>query len=195
MVAGKLPQGSRERRNLDMVMAGAERSRDLVKQILSFARKEERRGESFDLAAVAREALRMMRASLPATIRLDEAIVPVPSMAGDPNQLHQVIINLVTNAAQAIGEAMGTIDVTVKPDLDGTHLRLAVADTGCGMDEATQARIFEPFFTTKGVGQGTGLGLDTVQRIVKKHRGTIQVTSKPGDTLFQVWLPLADTPA
>jgi signal transduction histidine kinase len=69
-----------------------------------------------------------------------------------------------------------------------------IGDNGPGISPDVQPHIFEPFFTTKGVGEGTGLGLDTVQRIVKKHRGTIQVTSKPGETLFQVWLPLADTP-
>ena len=75
----------------------------------------------------------------------------------------------------------------------GEYALLSVTDTGQGMDEETKAHIFEPFFTTKGVGEGTGLGLDTVQRIVKKHRGSIQIHSKPGDTRFQVWLPLASS--
>jgi signal transduction histidine kinase len=77
----------------------------------------------------------------------------------------------------------------------GAYVMFSVADTGCGIAPEAKQRIFEPFFTTKGVGEGTGLGLDTVQRIVKKHRGDIQVTSKPGDTRFQVWLPSAPSAA
>ena len=117
-----------------------------------------------------------------------------PVVLGHKVKLQQVLLNLVKNAGYAIrGKADGKIVVTVNSD--GEEAVLQVADNGCGMPPEVQAKVWEPFFTTKGVGEGTGLGLDTVQRIVKKHRGNIQVTSKPGDTLFQVWLPLADTPA
>jgi signal transduction histidine kinase len=113
-------------------------------------------------------------------------------------------MNLAINARDAMPRGGKLIIETMNAELDlpyvqhkhtdvrpGSYVLLSVSDTGIGMDKKTQARIFEPFFTTKGVGEGTGLGLDTVQRIVKKHRGNIQVRSKPGDTCFQVWLPLA----
>jgi two-component system, NtrC family, sensor kinase len=120
-----------------------------------------------------------------------EEIAPVPTITGAANQLHQVIVNLMTNAAQAIGHVQGMITVRLQPETDGTHLLLSIADTGCGMDETTQARIFEPFFTTKQVGEGTGLGLSTVHSIVKDHGGRIEVESAPGQgTRFDVVLPL-----
>jgi two-component system cell cycle sensor histidine kinase/response regulator CckA len=197
MVAGKLPEGSRERRNLLTALSGAEKSRDLVKQILAFSRKDEQKTlELFDLTAIVREAVAMMRASLPTTIRIDESIAAVPPVLGNANQMTQVMVNLITNAAQAIGEAMGAITValsTVAPDADGRAMaRLSVADTGCGMDDATRARIFEPFFTTKPVGSGTGLGLSIVHGIVTDHGGRIEVTSRVGEgAQFAVYLPLA----
>jgi PAS domain S-box-containing protein len=195
LVASHLPEDSRDRRNLGTVLVGAERSRDLVKQILAFSRKdqapgdEQRRHSNIDVAAVLREALQLLRATVPTSIRLAEDIAPVPPVTGDPSQLHQVIVNLVTNAAHAIGEAHGTVSVGLRAD--GAALRLWVADTGCGMDEATKARIFEPFFTTKTVGKGTGLGLAVVHGIVKAHGGRIEVESTPGrGTRFDVILPL-----
>jgi PAS domain S-box-containing protein len=198
LVASHLPEDSRDRRNLATVMVGAERSRDLVKQILAFSRKEEEehRRESVDVGAVLRDALQLMRATVPTSIRLEEEIAAVPPVAGDPNQLHQVIVNLVTNAAHAIGEAHGTITVGLRTDADGKALRLSVADTGSGMDAATKARIFEPFFTTKEVGKGTGLGLAVVHGIIKDHGGRIEVESAPGQgTRFDVVLPVAATVA
>jgi PAS domain S-box-containing protein len=193
LVARKLPDGSRERRSLDVVLTGAERSRDLVKQILAFSRKEEeeRRRESVDLGAVLRDVVQLMRATLPASIRVVDEVAPAPAIIGDPGQLQQVIVNLMTNAAHAIGEAQGKITVRLRPDADGAHLRLSVADTGCGMDEATLARIFEPFFTTKPVGEGTGLGLSMVHGILKDHGGRIEVKSTPGQgTCFDLVLPI-----
>jgi PAS domain S-box-containing protein len=193
MVAAKLPDGSRDRRNLDTVVGAAERSRDLVKQILAFSRKDEagQRLESVDVTAVLRDALRLMRATVPTSIRLKEEIAAAPPIAADAKQLHQVIVNLVTNAAQAIGEVHGTITIGLSADPDRALLRLWVADTGGGMDEATRKRIFEPFFTTKDVGKGTGLGLSVVHGIVKDHGGTIEVESAPGrGSRFDILLPL-----
>jgi two-component system cell cycle sensor histidine kinase/response regulator CckA len=122
-------------------------------------------------------------------------------MLADPDQLQQVIINLVNNAAQAIGDRLGTITVEVSaapndklpaeahPD-GGSIIRLSVSDTGCGMDEATQTRIFEPFFTTKPVGEGTGLGLSVVHGIVVQHGGSLSVESQVDKgTRFDIFLP------
>jgi PAS domain S-box-containing protein len=190
LMGRKAPEGSRERQSLDTVLAGAERSRDLVKQILAFSRKEELRREGVDLGAVLRTALRLMRATLPASIRLEDEIAPTPPVIGDKTLFQQVIVNLMTNAAQAIGSEQGRIAVSLGPEADGTELRLSVVDTGCGMDEPTKARIFEPFFTTKQVGEGTGLGLSVVHGIVKEHGGRIEVTSAPGrGSRFDVLLP------
>ena len=104
----------------------------------------------------------------------------------------RVWTNLIDNAIDAMG---GQGELRVRTYRDDSCVVVEIGDNGPGISPEVQTHIFEPFFTTKGVGEGTGLGLDTVQRIVKKHRGTIQVTSKPGDTLFQVWLPLSDAPA
>jgi len=191
LLARKMPQGSRDRRNLDTMVAGAQRSADLVKQILAFGRKADHRHESVDLGGVLREALRMMRAVVPTSIALDEEIAPTPPIAGDPNRLHQVIVNLITNAAHALDQSHGRITVGLQPEADGAALRLWVADTGCGMDEATMARVFEPFFTTKAVGKGTGLGLAVVHGIVKDHGGRIEVESAPRQgTRFDIVLPV-----
>jgi signal transduction histidine kinase len=108
------------------------------------------------------------------------------------SELNQVWTNLIDNAIDAMG---GKGELRVRTRRDDSCVVVEIGDNGPGISPEVQTHIFEPFFTTKGVGEGTGLGLDTVQRIVKKHRGNIQVTSKPGDTLFQVWLPLADAPA
>jgi signal transduction histidine kinase len=115
-------------------------------------------------------------------------------VTGDPNQLHQVIVNLMTNAAQAIGDAMGVITIRLTPEPDGAQLRLSVSDSGCGMDETTKARLFEPFFTTKEVGKGTGLGLAVVHGMIKDHGGRIVVESAPGQgSRFDVFLPIETT--
>jgi signal transduction histidine kinase len=197
MVASKLPEESRERRNLMTALGGAERSRDLVKQILAFSRKDdEPRQEPMDLAAAVRDAVAMMRASIPTSIRIAERLATVPPVVGNANQITQVVVNIMTNAAQAIGAAMGTITVElalVEGEPGGAaRVCLAISDTGCGMDEATRARIFEPFFTTKAVGTGTGLGLSIVHGIVTGHGGRIEVQSRVGEgARFAVCLPCA----
>src|SRR5262249_55096716 len=104
---------------------------------------------------------------------------------------NQVWTNIIDNAIDAMG---GKGDLRVRTYRDDDCVVVEIADNGPGISSDVQAHIFEPFFTTKKVGEGTGLGLDTALRIVKKHRGTIEVSSKPGDTRFQVWLPLADGP-
>jgi signal transduction histidine kinase len=196
--ANRLPPASRERENMLLVHRGAERARDLVRQILAFGRKQQSQQVLFDLGAVLRETTGLMRSTIPSTIAIVEDLAPVPPLYGDPGQLHQAIVNLVNNAAQAIGTAPGSITLRLDEAMDAplgdgvAAVRLAVEDTGCGMDAATAARIFEPFFTTKGVGDGTGLGLSVVHGIIMGHGGSIEVESAPGKgTRFQICLPVA----
>jgi signal transduction histidine kinase len=187
-VASRLSDASNERRWLVMAQQGAERSRDLVKSILSFSRRSEQRLEPVDLASVLHDALSLMRATLPTTIALDAIVAEAAPIEGDRHQLQQVLVNIITNAAQAIGETQGRIGIGLEP---GPNCwQLWIADTGCGMDEATKAQIFEPFFTTKEVGKGTGLGLAVVHGIIRDHGGTIEVESAPGEgARFVITLP------
>ena len=156
-----------------------------MRQILDFARKTEPERRRVDLGALTATALTLVRSTLPATITILDRLEPVPEILADEGQMHQILMNLITNAAQAIGDRMGTITVELTPvaSVLGTgtaSIRLSVIDSGCGMDVATQQRIFEPFFTTKRVGEGTGLGLSVVHGIVTAHRGTISVESVAG---------------
>jgi PAS domain S-box-containing protein len=185
------PVGTRERRNLETIYRASEHARDLVKQILTFSRKESVDQKQVCLGALTRDALQMVRASFPATIALVERIDDAPLVLGDAGQLRQVIINLTTNAAQAIGETAGAITVRVMGDgLD--QVLLSVSDTGCGIDNEHLSRLFDPFFTTKEAGQGTGLGLSVVHGIVTAHGGRIEVKSEPGrGAEFTVIFPAA----
>jgi len=198
--ARALPEKSRERSNLEMILQASERARDLVGRILAFSRKEAVSRRAVDLADLTRSALKLLRASLPATITLEGRISSVPPVMGDAGQLLQIVINLVTNAGQAIAGGLGTITVETAPvpagadPSSGAAVRLSVSDTGCGMDQATAARLFEPFFTTKPVGEGTGLGLSVVHGIIRQHGGRIAVESHVGaGTRFDVYLPALDT--
>jgi PAS domain S-box-containing protein len=185
------------RQYFGMIHDAGIRARDLVKRVLAFSRKGGVEQREFSVADVVAEALAMLRATTPSTISVTSDIRPVPTFLGDPTQIHQVVVNLVTNAVQAIGAGAGTVSVTLSPVLDAARqkppgIRLVVSDSGVGMDEATAQRIFEPFFTTKGVGEGTGLGLSMVHGIVTGHNGTIRVESRPGHgTRFIVDLPVA----
>jgi signal transduction histidine kinase len=192
----RLPPDSREHTNLGTILQAGERARDLVRQILAFSRKEAPTRLRVDFATLVRDSLKMIRASIPATIDIAEAIETVPPVFGDPGQLDQIVINFVVNASQAIGDRMGTISVSLTAAVPAAEehgqawVCLSVRDTGCGMDEATRQRIFEPFFTTKPVGEGTGLGLSVVHGIVVQHGGRVTVESSVGaGTRFDVYLP------
>lgn len=191
----EFPEKSPARKDLDIIIQASLQARDLVRQILAFSRKQSATKRPIDLRATTRDALQMLRAGLPPTIELVEHLDAVPPMLADASQLQQVIVNLVTNAAQAIGSRNGRIAVriTAAPKPIGgapDQICISVADSGSGMDEATARRIFEPFFTTKAVGEGTGLGLSVVHGIVTGHGGTIEVRSNPGmGSEFVILLP------
>jgi hypothetical protein len=167
VVLEDLPESSPMRADIETIIRASERARDLVKQILAFSRKRPLANQKVDLALMTREALRMLRASVPASIQIVDHISEVSPVFGDAGQLHQVVINLVTNAAQAIGNGLGKITISLweaaeqKPlrsDEGGTLVYLSITDTGCGMDEATLNRIFEPFLRPRGSARAPALG-------------------------------------
>ena len=194
---------------LDDILAGSRRAADLVGQILAFSRRQESTRQPLELPPLVREVLKLLRATVPAHVEFRAQLASVPPVLADPSEIHQVAMNLCTNAWHALQGRAGIITVglaEVEPDEDfirrhpvlrpGRYVCLTVADDGCGMDEATLGRIFEPFFTTKPVGTGTGLGLSVVHGIVKHHDGGIVVESRPGEgTTFQLYFPVLATEA
>ncbi len=192
---------------LEIEKAGT-RAAELVRRILSFSRPQDHNIEVQSLEPVVEEALKLVRATLPAMIEIRAAFNTEQAQARvDSTQIHQVIVNLATNAAHAIGDTQGLIEVKLDaPTVTeseillygqvpaGEYLRLSVSDNGCGMDSETVQRIFDPFFTTKPVGKGTGLGLSVVHGIVAAHQGILKVYSEPGKgTTFHVYLPAVRT--
>ena len=189
--------------NLQEVLEAGGRAKHLVKQILTFSRQSEHELMPVQVRPIVKEALNFLRASLPTTIEMKEVLQSESSILADPTQIHQVLLNLCTNAAQAMGEHGGTLGVSlhdVELDADfsaqhsgitpGPHVELTVSDTGHGMPPKIMERIFEPFFTTKEREEGTGLGLSVVHGIVTSHSGTITVHSEPEKgTVFHVYLP------
>jgi len=186
------------RQHLALIHQSGERARDLVNQILTFSRKEEIARSQVDLSALIRDSLPLLRASIPTTIAIEEKIGAHPVVWANRGQIDQVLTNLVANAAQAIGPAIGAITIELAidsaPSVSGDALkmaRLSVVDDGPGIDPSASQRLFEPFFTTKRIGEGTGLGLAVVHGIVSNHDGRIEVTSRLGQgARFDVYLPL-----
>src|SRR5208283_531177 len=179
MLVEETPRGSPLRRYAQNVVTAASRGRDLVQQILTYSRSQCSKRVSVDIAGIVAETLELVRASLPADIRL-EMRAPAEALLvdGDVTQLHEVVMNLCSNAIHAMSGG-GTLHVTLEttdrsteqalshgPLGPGRYVQLIVEDSGCGMHEETLARIFEPFFTTKEVGRGTGLGLALVHGMI-----------------------------
>jgi PAS domain S-box-containing protein len=185
----------------------AERAKNLVQQILTFTRKNQPRREALHPEQPVKQALQFVEVTLPSSIQLKRKIVePVGLILADTNQLQQVVVNLCTNAIQAMGEAGGRLQVTLRrrelddrtlaslPELEGRKdvVNLVVADTGPGIPLSNLGQIFDPFFTTKKEGEGTGLGLSVVFGIVKSHGGAIRVDSAPGEgATFRLYFPMA----
>ncbi len=195
--------------HLAIVLKAGFRAKNLVKQILTLSCQSEKERQPVRLELIARECMKLLRASLPTTIDIHRHPAEALGLVlADPTQIHQVIMNLCTNAADAMQETGGTLDIllanvelvageiaTDPPLPAGKYLRLTVADTGHGMDRKTRERIFDPFFTTKEPGRGTGLGLSVVHGIIKNHGGGITFSSEPGKgTTFQIFLPRIDRP-
>ncbi len=206
MAAEDLPADHEIQESLQQIRKAGQRAKDLVKQILAFSRPSEEEKKLMELAPVVEEALKLVRATVPATIRFETDFArKVPAVIADTSQIYQIIVNLATNAAHAIGSKPGLIEVRMSPltaDADqarltpglnaGDYLLLSVSDDGCGMDMATMDRVFDPFFTTKPHGQGTGLGLSVVHGIMKGHGGAISLYSEVGKgTVFNLYFPAA----
>ncbi|MER9977663.1 two-component system VirA-like sensor kinase [Mesorhizobium sp. M0085] len=203
MALAVLLKESRARRYVQQIMQAGRRAQDVTEQILAFGRRHERQHHALRAEAVVAEAIDLLRASFPATLSVQTRLAAADAaMMGDPTELQQVVMNLGTNAAQAMNNrgaleiGLDTTEFVEARMLShgnlpaGRYLRLAVRETGSGMDQATLERIFEPFFTTKPAGQGTGLGLSTVHGIVIAHRGAVDVNSKPGEgTTFEIYFP------
>jgi PAS domain S-box-containing protein len=204
----ELPASHPLHKHLDQVLNGAHRARDLVKQILTFCRQSEGERKPVMIGPIIKEALKLLRASLPATIEIREKIAMKNDMVlADPTQIHQIMMNLCTNAGHAMSEKGGVLEVSLTeahldssfvgrhPDMkQGSYLKLSVSDTGHGMDLAVLERIFDPYFTTKDPGEGTGLGLAVVYGIVKSCGGAITVYSEPGEgTTFHIFLPMIES--
>ncbi len=191
--------------DLERVLEAARRATALVRQILAFARQTKEEVASVAPKPIMEEALKLLRATLPANILIAEELGTDATVLADPSQLHQIVMNLCTNAGLAMRDGGGTLRVALdEVDVDaheaermgvvpGRFVRLTVADTGCGMPPEVLGRVFEPFFTTRPVGQGTGLGLSVVHGIVHGRGGAISAASEVGrGTEFRVCLPIDD---
>ncbi len=194
------------RRHLDEVFKGALRAKDLVKQILTFSRRSEQELQPIKIESVINEALQLLRSSIPTTIEIKKDINPdCEKVLADPTQIHQVIMNLCTNAYHAMRETGGVLGVSLKPmeltpdfaeakiELSsGTYVILEISDTGTGISKEVQDRIFEPYYTTKTKGEGTGLGLAVVHGIINSLHGDITCYSElTRGTTFRIYLPVA----
>jgi len=186
---------------LGEIMVASARATNLVQQILSFGRRQRQERKACSLSPVFRDVITLLRSTLPATIEIREDVAPnLPEVMADPLQMHQVLMNLCTNASHAMrGRGELRLDLSryrlatdaVSPHVElrpGSYLRVSITDNGEGMEEQVLSRIFEPFFTTKGA--GSGLGLSVAHGIIKEHEGTITVQSQVGKgTTFSIYLP------
>jgi CheY-like chemotaxis protein/two-component sensor histidine kinase len=202
-----LPVDHAAQESLSEIEKSSARAVDIVRRILTFSRHQEPNRDVIDLQPAVEEALGLLRATLPARVELRaEFASDVARTIADPTEVHQIVMNLITNASHAIGSRGGRIDLRVDTALvastegnaiaglhPGRYARLTVTDDGSGMDKATSDRIFDPFFTTKPVGQGTGLGLSLVHGVVKSTGGMVTVDSQLGvGTTFRIYFPAAE---
>jgi PAS domain S-box-containing protein len=206
MAQRKLSPSDAIARDLERVQDASSRAKELVSRILTFSRQSDQKWKPLQLTAIIDEVMKLLRSTLPTTIEIQQEIATVPNgdtVLADPTQIHQVLMNLGTNAAYAMRTDGGVLRVSLlnidadaeltafHPDIKpGPYVRLVVSDTGHGMENSVRERIFDPYFTTKKAGEGTGMGLAVVQGIVKSHGGAISVYSEPGQgTAFHIFLP------
>ena len=192
------------RGDLQEIRKASSRATALVRQILTFSRNQQQEKSPVQISLIVKEALKLLRASIPSTIEIRQKILCRALVLAEPTQIHQVIMNLCTNAYQVMQSQGGVLEVTLTEIYieakavgnglqlpAGQYVRLTVSDTGCGMDQATMTRVFDPYFTTKEQGKGTGLGLAVVHGIVENLNGRITVQSELGKgSTFTVYLPM-----
>jgi PAS domain S-box-containing protein len=208
LAKNKLNPGDEIQKYLTPVLDAGKRAKSLVQQILTFSKQAHSRKAPIDISNVVKEALDLIRATIPSSIIIEQDIkTNMGFVIADETMIHQVIMNLCTNASHAMEAHGGTLNVLLInsdigkkdsqnfPDLEpGKYVKLVVGDTGHGMDETTKSRVFDPYFTTKKSGEGTGLGLSTVHGIVKEHGGTIKLFSEVNiGTTFQLFFPLEES--
>ncbi len=201
-----LPKHSKVIKNLNLALSAADRAKAMIMQILTFSRQKEQERKPFGMFTVVSEAAVMVGALLTADVKIETQIVDKTSIIlGDPTQIHQVVLNLCTNARHALQSTGGVIKVILEQVLvtredrialpklrPGRYVKLTVADNGPGMERAVMERVFDPFFTTNEVGRGTGMGLSVVHGIVLNHNGAVSVESVPGvGTAFHCYFPIA----
>ncbi len=197
-------QPEKSKKYIDQLVRSGQRAAELIRQILTFSRQSEFKKRPLSVYALLKEALKLIRSSIPSNIKINENISSKAMIIADPTQIHQVIMNLCTNAYQSMGDEGGILTVSLQeieitshqsfPNLNilsGKYIQLEVIDTGHGINEKHMEKIFDPYFTTKETGKGTGLGLAVVDGIVKKQNGFIKVFSKIGHgSRFQVFWPI-----
>lgn len=200
-----LEKGGQLERNLQEVYQAGTRAKELVQQILTFARKDESHIQPTQICAIAKEASKLIRSTIPASIEVRLTVESEAFAMAEPTQIHQIFMNLFTNAAHAMDSNGGTLSVNIaETTLDksfdsmhtvftpGAYLKIAVSDTGIGIPKNKLEKIFDPYFTTRDGKEGTGLGLSVVHGIVRNHGGEITVESKLGQgTTFTIFLPLS----
>ncbi|MCK5100243.1 MAG: response regulator, partial [Desulfobacteraceae bacterium] len=206
MLLEDVSEDSPLRTSLDEIYIAALRARELVKQILTFSRQDNNELKLMKMQRIIKEALKLIRSTIPTTIAIKQDIqTDCGVIKADPTQIHQIIMNLATNAYHAMEETGGELKVGLKeiklsendliaPDITpGVYACLTIADTGAGMDKTLTEKIFDPFFTTKEQGKGTGMGLSVVHGIVLSMNGAIRVYSEPGKgTEFHIYLPVVN---
>lgn len=191
--------------NLNEIFVAGKRAKELVKQILTFARQTKEQKQHLEIGPIVKEVIKLLRSSVPTSIDIACQITTNASVKADPTRIHQVLLNLCTNAVQAMEDKGGKLDVILKPvehgtenlivpmaDAGDTYIELSVCDTGTGIPKELQKKIFDPYFTTKDAQEGTGLGLSTVHGIVQDCEGYILCNSKPGKgSRFTIYLPVS----
>ncbi len=205
MIQWRVPDASQLKPDIEQIITAANRAKELVEQILAFSRQAEHNLVPVHIQRIIKEAVKLLRHSIPTTIAIREEIdQSCGAVLADPSQIHQIVLNLCTNATHAMEEKGGELTITLAPHIftaqevagdlnlvSGRYVKLTVRDTGHGMDKETVDRIFDPFFTTKEVGKGTGLGLSVVHGIVQSHGGTLTVQSGIGaGTTFNLYFPV-----
>jgi len=200
-----VPERHPARESIDEIRKACLRAKDVVRQLLSFSRKSELQLIPLNISTILKESLKLIRSSMPSNIEIRQNFPKdIWTTLGDPTQINQILINLSTNAADAIGSAGGILSVSLEnieiarqnPELNleqGRYVKLAISDTGAGISVEQLERIFDPYYTTKEVGRGTGMGLAVVHGIIETHRGRIKVSSAPGKgTAFEIFFRAVD---